>query len=418
MHKTYKNSCINEFDRSALSFQRALSKIISAIKSSKESEIISLKDSIGRISAENITSKINIPNFKNSAMDGYAINTKSLLNKVKTKLKEAGVSFAGKPYLKKLRKNETIKVMTGAVIPENADAVIMKEMVDISDGYISLPKNFKSGQNVRYIGEDIKKFSVIVHKGKELTYVDLGIIASVGIKKIKVIKKPTVSFFSTGDELTSIGKKLKKGQIYDSNRYLLYGLLSELPVKIEDMGVVQDSKNKLKKKFIEASKKSNFIITTGGVSVGEADYVRDVLSEIGKINFWKISIKPGRPLAFGKIKNSYFFGLPGNPVSTVITFQLFVVPAIEKMLNKTIKNNLFIRAITKSNIVKKKGRLEYQRAKLIKSGDTYFVKTTGLQGSNILTSLANANCYIRLPSNISQIAKGGFVDVLPFSNKF
>ena len=152
----------------------------------------------------------------------------------------------------------------------------MKEMVDISDGYISLPKNFKSGQNVRYIGEDIKKFSVIVHKGKELTYVDLGIIASVGIKKIKVIKKPTVSYFSTGDELTSIGKKLKKGQIFDSNRYLLYGLLSELPVKIEDMGVVQDSKNKLKKKFIEASKKSNFIITTGGVSVGEADYVRDV----------------------------------------------------------------------------------------------------------------------------------------------
>ncbi len=418
MSKIYKNACINEFDRSALSFEQALSKILSTIHRSKQLEIVPLKYLLGRIAAENITSKINIPSFKNSAMDGYAINTKTLSNKVDIKLKEVGSSFAGKPYLKNLRVGETIKVMTGAVIPQNADAVIMKEMTSVSNGFVTLPKNFKTGQNVRYIGEDIKKSSIIVPKGKELNYVDLGLLASVGIQKVKVIKKPIISFFSTGDELTSIEKKLKVGEIYDSNRYLLHGLLSELPVEIKDLGVVGDNKIKLEKKFLLASKKSDFIITTGGVSVGEADFVRDVLKKVGRINFWKISIKPGRPLAYGKIKNSYFFGLPGNPVSTVVTFQTFVMPAIEKMLNKIAKNNLYIHAIAKSTILKKKGRLEFQRAKLIKSKNSYFVQITGLQGSNILSSLANANCYIRLPSKVSKIKKGDCVEVLPFSTRF
>ncbi|MEC9206008.1 MAG: gephyrin-like molybdotransferase Glp [Pseudomonadota bacterium] len=418
MSKTYKNACINEFDRSALSFEQALSKIVSTVHCSKKLEIVSLKDSVGRIVAENIISKINIPSFKNSAMDGYAINTKTLSNKKNIKLKEVGSSFAGKPYLKDLKSNETVKVMTGAVLPKNADAVIMKEMTNVSSGFISLPKNFTAGQNVRYVGEDVKKNSVIISRGKTLNYVDLGLIASVGIQKVKVIKKPTISFFSTGDELVSVGKKLKIGQIYDSNRYLLHGLLSELPVKIKDLGVVRDDKKQLEKKFLSSGRNSNFIITTGGVSVGDADFVREVLEKVGKINFWKISIKPGRPLAFGKIKNSYFFGLPGNPVSTVVTFQLFVIPAIEKMLNKIVKNSLYINAKVKCNISKKKGRLEFQRAKLIKSKGTYFVQTTGLQGSNILSSLASANCYIRLPSNISKINKGDIVEVLPFSNKF
>lgn len=418
MSKARKDTCINEFDRSAVSVEKALSKILLAVKCSRKSELINLKNSLGRIAAQNIISKINIPTFKNSAMDGYAVNTKDLSTKTNINLKEVGVSFAGKPYLKKLNKGETIKVMTGSVIPKNSDAVIMKEMTTQSNGFIQFPKKFKSGQNVRYIGEDIKKSSTVIKKGKELNFIDLGIMSSIGIQDIKVVKKPVVSFFSTGDELTAVGKKLKEGQIYDSNRYLLHGLLSELPVEIKDMGVVKDSKHKLKEKFLSASKNSEFIITTGGVSVGEADFVRDILSVVGKINFWKISIKPGRPLAFGKIKNSYFFGLPGNPVSTVITFQLFVIPAIEKMLNKTVKNNLFINAITKSTIMKKKGRMEYQRAKLIKSKNTYFVETTGMQGSNILTSLAAANCYIRLPANASKINKGDNVEVLPFSNKF
>ena len=418
MAKSYKNTCINEFDRSAISVEKALSKILLAIKGSQIHEKVSLKNSLGRISSENVISKINIPTFKNSAMDGYAINTKSLSSKNDFCLKEVGVSYAGRPYLNKLNNGETIKVMTGAVIPKNADAVIMKEMTKQLNGLIKFPEKIKSGQNVRYIGEDIKKLSTVIPKGKELNFIDLGIMSSIGIQNIKVIKKPVIAFFSTGDELTQVGKKLKEGEIYDSNRYLLHGLLSELPVEIKDMGVVKDNKKKLKEKFMNASKKSNFIITTGGVSVGEADYVRDILNEIGRIDFWKISIKPGRPLAFGKIKNSYFFGLPGNPVSTVITFQLFVLPAIEKMLNKNKRNYLFINAITKSTIIKKKGRMEYQRAKLIKSKNKYFVETTGLQGSNILTSLAAANCYIRLAANTSKVNKGDYVEVLPFTNKF
>ena len=418
MTKFNKNTCINEFDRSAISVEKALSMIVSTIKNSQKYEKMNLKNSLGRIAAENIVSKINIPTFKNSAMDGYAINTKNLLLKNNFCLKEVGVSYAGKPYLKKLNKDETVKVMTGAVIPKNANAVIMKEMTRTLNELIKFPERIKAGQNVRYVGEDIKKLSTVIPKGKQINFIDLGIMSSIGIQNIKVIKKPVVAFFSTGDELTQVGKKLKEGQIYDSNRYLLHGLLSELPVEVKDMGVVKDNKKKLKEKFLKAAMDSDFIITTGGVSVGEADYVKDILDEIGRINFWKIAIKPGRPLAFGNIKNSYFFGLPGNPVSTVITFQLFVLPAIEKMLNKNIKNPLFINAITKSTINKKKGRMEYQRAKLVKLKNKYFVETTGMQGSNILTSLAMANCYIRLPANTSKIKKGDHVEVLPFSNKF
>jgi len=331
-------------------------------------------------------------------------------------LKEVGISYAGKPYHDNLKKGETVRVMTGAVIPNNTNAVVMKEMIKIINENIQFPKNIKKNQNIRFIGEDVKKSSIILKKGKRINYIDLGILSSAGIEYIDVVKKPIISFFSTGDELISIKKKLKKGQIYDSNRYLLYGLLSELPVSIKDMGVVKDNKNDITKKFIQCSKISDLIITTGGVSVGDADYIREVLDEIGKINFWKISIKPGRPLAYGKIKKTSFFGLPGNPVSTVITFQLFVIPAIEKMMSSEIKNKLFINAITKTSLSKKKGRVEYKRALLTQTKNKVFVETTGLQGSNILTSLAKANCYIKLSANINKVKKGDIVKVLPFMN--
>ena len=416
MKNKIKNSCINEFDPTALSIENAKNRILKTIKSSTKVEKIKLKDSLGRIVSKDIKSSINIPSFKNSAMDGYALNISHLSEKTDMSLKEAGISYAGKPYHNNLKKGETVRVMTGAVIPNNSNAVVMKEMIKIIDENIQFPKNIKKNQNIRFIGEDVKKSSIILKKGKRINYIDLGILSSAGIEYVDVVKKPIISFFSTGDELISIKKKLKKGQIYDSNRYLLYGLLSELPVSIKDMGVVKDNKSDITKKFIQCSKISDLIITTGGVSVGDADYIREVLDEIGKINFWKISIKPGRPLAYGKIKKTSFFGLPGNPVSTVITFQLFVIPAIEKMISSDIKNKLFINAITKTSLSKKKGRVEYKRAFLTQTKNKFFVETTGLQGSNILTSLAKANCYIKLSANINKVKKGDIVKVLPFMN--
>ncbi len=416
MKNKIKNSCINEFDPTALSIENAKNQILKTIKSSTKVEKIKLKDSLGRIVSKDIKSSINIPSFKNSAMDGYALNISHLSEKTNMSLKEAGISYAGKPYHNNLQKGETVRVMTGAVIPNNSNAIVMKEMIKIINGNIQFPKNIKKNQNIRFIGEDVKKSSIILKKGKRINYIDLGILSSAGIEYIDVVKKPIISFFSTGDELISIKKKLKKGQIYDSNRYLLYGLLSELPVSIKDMGVVKDNKSDITKKFIQCSKISDLIITTGGVSVGDADYIREVLDEIGKINFWKISIKPGRPLAYGKIKKTSFFGLPGNPVSTVITFQLFVIPAIEKMMSSEIKNKLFVNAITKTSLSKKKGRVEYKRAFLTQTKNKFFVETTGLQGSNILTSLVKANCYIKLSANINKVKKGDIVKVLPFMN--
>ena len=236
MKKKLQNNCMNEFDPNALDELDAIKHIVSSVKSTIRKEMISTRDSLGRIVANDISSSLDIPNFRNSAMDGYAINLRLLkLNKYILTLK--GVSLAGKPYIKRLEKNETIKVMTGSVIPDNSDAIIMKEMVDIIDDKIYFPKNIEKNQNIRQIGEDIKKKDIVIKKGEIINHTHLGILSSLGISKISVIIKPIISFFSTGDELISIDKKLKKGMIYDSNRYILYGLLKNLPVIIKDMGV-------------------------------------------------------------------------------------------------------------------------------------------------------------------------------------
>ena len=416
MKKKLQNNCMNEFDPNALDELDAIKHIVSSVKSTIRKEMISTRGSLGRIVANDISSSLDIPNFRNSAMDGYAINLRLLkLNKYILTLK--GVSLAGKPYIKRLEKNETIKVMTGSVIPDNSDAIIMKEMVDIIDDKIYFPKNIEKNQNIRQIGEDIKKKDIVIKKGEIINHTHLGILSSLGISKISVIIKPIISFFSTGDELISIDKKLKKGMIYDSNRYILYGLLKNLPVIIKDMGVVKDNEKALIKKLDQCSKLSDVIITTGGVSVGDADYIKSALKKLGKISFWKIAIKPGRPLAYGKINKSYFFGLPGNPVSAVVTFQLFVLAAIEKYIGINERKYIYIKAITKNNLSKKKGRVEYKRGHLVQDSKNNTVSISGLQGSNIMTSLSKANCYIRLEANISEVKKGDEVNVIPFNIK-
>jgi molybdopterin molybdotransferase len=402
MHKNIKNSCVNDFDPSALDEITAVKQILKSIKTIKKIETINIMDSLGRIASKNIKSSINIPSFRNSAMDGYALNIKNL-EKNKYSLKEQGISLAGQAYDKKLKDKETIRVMTGAVIPNNADAVIMKEMVDIEGDIILFPNFIQKNQNIRNIGEDIKKGDIVIKKGRQINYVDLGILSSLGIGKIDVFRKPIISFFSTGDELISINKKLKKGLIYDSNRYLLFGLLSELPVQIKDMGVVKDNEEILVKKLKQCAKVSDIIITTGGVSVGDADYIKSALKKVGKVNFWKIAIKPGRPLAYGKINNASFFGLPGNPVSAAVTFQIFIIPAIKKMFQMIASSKLTIKAQVKSALSKKKGRVEYKRGLLEQKDGVNTVNTTGLQGSNILSSLSKANCYIRLSSETEKI---------------
>ena len=416
MSDQLKDSCINEFDPNALDEVAAIRKIVRSIKPIKNSHRVTIKNAMDRTLAITVKATSNVPAFRNSAMDGYAVNLKDL-SQSNYQMKEVGVSYAGKPYKKRLLKRETVRVMTGALIPDNADAVIMKEMVSSNTKVISFSKNIKKNQNIRMIGEDIKKGKNILNKGDKIDFAGLSIISSLGIKTLDVIRKPKICFFSSGDELASIKSKLKTGQIYDSNRYLLHGLLTKLPVDFKDLGVVKDKKDKIVKKLLLAQKFSDIIITTGGVSVGDADYIKEALKEVGSVNFWKIAIKPGRPLAFGKIKDSYFFGLPGNPVSAAITFQLFVVPAINKLLSSKSYKNIIIKAKTKNKLRKKLGRTEYKRAILAYENGNYCVETTGLQGSNIMTSMLKANSYIRLSENINTVEKDTFVDVMPFETK-
>ena len=414
--KKIKDNCFNEFDPNAMSVEAALDNILKNINNIKTSEYVDLKKAYGRILSKNVKSRINVPNYKNSAMDGYAINVESFNENDKT-YECIGESFAGNPFLKSVKKNQAIKVMTGGMIPSGCNAVVMKELVTKTGSFINTGSTIIKDQNIRFPGEDIKKNTIVLKAGKEIDEIDIGILASLGISKVSVKKKPIIGFISTGDELVSIKKPIKMSQVYDSNRYLLHGLLLKYPVEIKDYGVVKDKIITIEKKFVEASSNCDVLITTGGVSVGDADYVKDVLEKVGKVNFWKIAVKPGRPLAYGKIKKCIFFGLPGNPVSVVVTFNLFVNAALNKLIGKSNDHALSLEAELLTDIKKRKGRKEYKRGILISKKSKLYVRKSGSQGSNILSSVKDANCYIELSENMREVSKGTKVKVLPFTLK-
>ena len=412
--KKMKDSCFNEFDPNAMSVEAALENILKSISSIKTSEYVDLKSAYGRILSKNIKSKINVPNYKNSAMDGYAVNVGDFNEKNKT-YDCIGESFAGNPFLKPVKKNQAIKVMTGGMVPSGCNAVVMKELITQKGRIITTESKIIKDQNIRFPGEDIKKNEIVLKAGKEIDEIDIGILASLGTDRVSVKKRPIIGFVSTGDELVSIKKPIKISQVYDSNRYLLHGLLKKYPVEIKDYGVVKDKIKSIEKKFVEASLNCDVLITTGGVSVGDADYVKEVLEKLGKVNFWKIAVKPGRPLAYGKIKKCIFFGLPGNPVSVVVTFNLFVNAALNKLMGKAQDHALSLEAELLTSVKKRKGRKEYKRGILLSKKNKLYVRKSGLQGSNILSSVKDANCYIELGENMREVPKGAKVKVLPFT---
>jgi molybdopterin molybdotransferase len=409
-----KDNCFNEFDPNALNVEEALSRILKSIASKKDTELVPLKESYGRVLAKDIKSNQDIPNYKNSAMDGYAVCMDITNSNNKYTFRCVGESFAGRPYNKNVKINEAVKVMTGGMVPKNCNAVVMKELVKNIDDKIVINANIFKDQNIRFPGEDIKKNATVLLKGKQIDDIDMGVLASLGKVKIPVYSKPVIGFFSTGDELVSIDTKIKKTQVYDSNRYLLHGLLQKYPIKIKDFGVVKDKLISVEKKLVQASNECDLLLTTGGVSVGDADFIKNALEKLGKVNFWKIAVKPGRPLAFGKIKKCFFFGLPGNPVSVVVTFNLFVTAAIRKITGQKNSVSLTLTAKLQSEIKKRKGRKEYKRGILTVNNGEFFVKSSGAQGSNILSSLKDANCYIELAENIDKIKEGENVKVIPF----
>ena len=406
-------SCMDDYDPNSILIDDALKEIHKISKKIKLYEYVSLEDSFNRILFENIKAKLKVPNYDNSAMDGYALNFKDI--KKCEIFNVVGSSLAGSPYKGKIKKNECIKIMTGAVVPNGANVVIMKEEVElIGDKEIKLlSKQIKKLQNIRFSGEDIQVNRIILNKDHVIDSASMGLLASQGINKIKVYKNPKVSFFTSGDEVVEINKKLPYGKVHDSNRYTLLGMLKKNDIQVVDLGHAKDDIKDIKKKFNEAIKKSDLVISTGGVSVGDADYIKDVVNSLGDINFWKVAVKPGRPLAFGKIKDTIFFGLPGNPVSVMITFLLFVLPCIKLLMGE--KHNIeFESATSESELKKRKGRAEFQRGIIYKKNNKNYVKTVGEQGSGILSSMTRANCLIYLPVEQGKVKLNDKVQILMF----
>jgi molybdopterin molybdotransferase len=376
-------------------------------------ERLSVRAALGRVLAEDVVSPLNVPAHDNSAMDGYAVRFADLKSDGEATLKITGTAFAGAPFRGAVKAGECVRIMTGGVVPPGADTIVMQEHVKAVQDRVTIGSGHKKGQNLRRAGEDLAAGQIALTRGLPLRPADVGLIASLGIGEVTVYRKLRVAFFSTGDELVSIGAQLKEGQIYDSNRYTIHGMLTRLGCEVLDMGVVRDDPQLLEKAFHDAADAADVVITSGGVSVGEADFVKELLNKLGEVVFWKIAMKPGRPLAYGKIGHAHFFGLPGNPVSVMVTFYQFVRDALLKLSGRDPVPPLpTFKVPCVSNLKKAPGRTEFQRGILqCDAHGTWSVRVTGEQGSGILRSMSEANCFIILPDTQGNVASGTLVEV-------
>ena len=406
---------MDDFDPASMAPDTALDLICSTVPVVTGVEKLSVRSALNRVLAEDLYSKIDVPSGTNSAMDGYAVAATDLPTTGTATLRVIGTSWAGKPFPAAVPAGNCVRIMTGAIMPDGTDTVVIQENVERKDDEIVIDAATRAGDNVRAAGEDIASGDQILARGHRLNPADIGLIASLGIPEVRVSRQLRVAFFSTGDELRSIGESLDEGCIYDSNRYTLHSMLSRLDAHIIDMGVIPDIREEIEDAFVSAAANADVIITSGGVSVGEADFVKETLHKVGKVNFWKVAMKPGRPLAFGEVGDAVFFGLPGNPVSVMVTFYQFVQPALRKMMGELDNQPMTMKIRCESKLKKRPGRVEYQRGILQRdeSGELIVVKT-GAQGSGILSSMSRANCFIILPMESTGVEPGSLVEVQPF----
>ncbi len=408
-------SCADDYDPNSMPVSKAREYIRAVLEPVTTFERLHIRQALGRVLAADVISPVDVPGHDNSAMDGYAVRFADLKPDAEANLKLIGTAFAGKPFDGKISTGETVRIMTGAVIPQGADTVIMQERAKASGDNVSVTAVPQAGTNTRKAGEDLKKGEPALNKGQLVRPAELGLMASLGIGEVSVYRRLRVAFFSTGDELVSIGQPLGPGQIYDSNRYTLFGMLTRAGCELLDMGVIRDTPEAIEKAFAEASEAADVIITSGGVSVGEADYVKQILDRLGEVLFWKIAMKPGRPMAYGKIGGAHFFGLPGNPVAVMVTFYQFVRDALAVLQGQTtIKPLPTLKARCTAPIKKAPGRTEFQRGILSRGEDgEWTVKPTGDQGSGILSSMSQAHCFIVLPTETGRLDAGAIVEVQP-----
>ncbi len=408
---------LDDYDPNSMPVEGARKLIRRHLKPIEGFERVHIRDALGRTLAEDVVSPIDVPSHANSAMDGWALRFEDLDAGGETELRGVGRVAAGHPFEGIVGKGEVVRIFTGGVIPRGADTVVMQERASqtAQGACIAAGGAQTKGQNVRLAGEDLARGATVFQRGQLVRPAEVGMLASIGIGEVAVFRRLRVAFFSTGDELVSIGIPLAEGQLYDSNRYTIGGMLKRLGCEPIDMGVVADVPEALERAFRVAASSADVVITSGGVSVGEADYVRKLLDSLGEVVFWKIAMKPGRPLAYGKLGGAHFFGLPGNPVSTMVTFYQFVREALLLLSGRRDEPPLpYLRARLASPIRKSRGRTEFQRAIVSREADgSASVRVTGGQGSGILSSMSRANCFVVLGTDVGDLPEGSEVDVQP-----
>jgi len=409
--------CSDGHDRTAMTLGDALARILATIRPIADSERLAVRDSLGRVVHEDVRSGINVPAHTNSAMDGYAFRGGDLSADGDTRLAVVGTAAAGRPYAGTVTAGQAVRILTGAPIPDGADTVAMQERTRREGDAVIIAHGQRPGEHVRKAGEDLRRGDVALRQGTRLMPAELGMLASLGVSEVSVRRRPRVAFFSTGDELRNVGEPLDAGQIYDSNRYTIFGMLERLGVEPIDLGIVPDERDAIEAAVRQAATLADAIVTSGGVSVGDADYVKEILERTGSVDFWQVAIKPGRPLAFGRIGNALFFGLPGNPVSVMATFYQLVQPALAALAGYASDGApLLVRAVAETAFRKKPGRREFQRGRLTQDADGRLrVRGTGHQGSGVLSSMSVANCFIVLPEDSGPVAEGDEVLVQPFA---
>ena len=416
-------SCVAGYDPNALSVANAQEFIRRFVPRVGAVEKLAIRSALGRVLAADVVSGIDVPSHDNSAMDGYALRGADLAADAPTALRVAGTGYAGAAYDGTVAPGECVRIMTGAVMPAGLDTVVPQEFTTSADGVVTVPAGVvRTGDNRRLKGEDLAFGEVALAAGRILKPADVGMAASLGQAELPVWRRLRVAFFSTGDELRSIGEPLDEGCVYDSNRYTIHGMLTRLGCEVLDLGVVRDDPAALEAAFRSACENADAIITSGGVSVGEADHTKQVMARLGEVAFWRIAMRPGRPMAFGRVssngpgsKSAVLFGLPGNPVAVMVTFYAFVCDALLAMAGAAPAPLPLLRARATEAIRKKPGRTEYQRGVVTRAADgDWDVQLTGAQGSGILRSMSVANGLVVLHHEQGSVAQGAHVDVLPF----
>ncbi|WP_213991995.1 molybdopterin molybdotransferase MoeA [Sodalis sp. dw_96] len=399
-----------------LTLEQALEKMFSVLHPLTDSEALSLTDAAGRVTAVPIISPVNVPPFDNSAMDGYAVRLPDLHSGLPLPL--AGKAFAGDPFTGEWPEGTTVRIMTGAPTPAAAQAVIMQEQAEVTDHGVRFTAPVKAGQNIRRIGDDIRQGKEVLPAGRMLGVAELPLLASLGIAEVTVLRRLKVALFSTGDELRPIGAPLAAGQIHDTNRFTVRLMLRQMGCEVIDLGIVADNASALRDAFRQADNQADLLITSGGVSVGEADYTKTVLEELGHINFWRLAIKPGKPFAFGRLDHAWFCGLPGNPVSAAATFYQLVQPFISRLSGRVgWQFPARLRARLLTPLKKSPGRMDFQRGYFHSNAQGEIeVSSTGDQGSHVFSSFSAANCFIVLPAEQGPQQAGEWVEIEPFNH--